>query len=350
MRVEHEIPVESGQSFQIDRFRPEDASGIANLFYAVYGPDYPIDTFYLPERIREENQNGNIHSVVARTPRGDIIGHMALYRSSPHYAELYELGLGLILKNYRDTFAAYKITMYISETLAPYVRPAGIFGEAVCSHLAAQKSSALMGMKGVGLEVDLMPSEVYQKEMNASGRVSCLIQFGSFSDRPQEVFIPAVYREQITYILSDLNIERIITLSTETIPPDGESEVTIKFYPLAGVARANVIRAGGDFEAVVRRLEQQAAERGIVVLQFFLNLDSPRVVSAVENLRERGYFLGGYLPRWFDTDGLLMHKVYGPPHWDGIRLLDTKAGRILEMVQADWKVQSSKCVSFPPKS
>lgn len=336
MRVEQEIPVAGGQSFQIDRFRPEDAPGIANLYYAVYGPDYPFDTYYIPERLRAENENGNIHSVVARTPRGDIIAHGALYRSSPPYGNLYELGQYLVLKNYRETFAAFRINQYIAETLIQSVRPDGIFGEAVCSHVATQKASALMGMKEVALEVDLMPGEVYAREEIAGGRVSCLIQFRSFCDRPHEVFIPPAYLESVACILSDLDLARTITPSPGAMPPDGASDAAIKFFPYAGVARANVVRVGMDFELVVRRLEQQSAERGLAVLQFFLNLDLPWVGIIVENLRARGYFLGGYLPRWFDSDGLLMQKLCGPPHWDGIQLFGEKGGRILEMVRADW--------------
>jgi hypothetical protein len=337
-RVDHSTPVESGQKYQIDRFRPEDAPGIANLFFAIYGPHYPFDTYYIPERLREENHNGNMYSVVAGTPAGDIVGHIALYRSSPPCQELYEVGQGLVLKNYRHTFIAYRLFQYVFETLGPGVRPAGIFGEAVCNHVASQKAAARFGMKDVALEVDLMPGEVYKKEMDLPGRVSCLIQFRSFHDRPHEVFIPEVYRAQIASILSDLEISRVITPVTAAIPADGNCEAVVKFFGYAGVARVNVIRGGTDFERVVARVEQQAAAQDIVVLQFFLNLDSPWVGSAVEHLRGRGYFLGGYVPRWFDADGLLMYKVCGPPpHWDGIQLFDPKAGRILEMVQADWE-------------
>ena len=337
MRIAQEISVEGGQKFQVDRFRPADASGIANLYYAVYGPDYPFEIYYIPDRIRAENHNGNIHSVVARTPAGDIIAHGALYRSSPPFGNLYELGQYLVLKNYRDTFAAFKINQYIAETLIPQVRPAGIFGEAVCSHVATQKASALMGMKGVALEADLMPAEVYAREKSTPGRVSCLIQFRSFADRPHEVFIPAAYREQIEYILSDLEISRTMTPAPEAMAPDGQGETTVKFFPHAGVARANILQAGVDFEPVVARLEQEAKEQGLVVLQVFLSLGSPGVGRAVEKLRRRGYFFSGYLPRWFDTDGLLMQKLGSPPHWEGIQLFEAKAGRILEMVQDDWE-------------
>jgi hypothetical protein len=337
MRIECEIPIESGQKFQVDRFRPEDAAGIANLFYAVYGPDYPFDTYYIPERIREENQNGNIYSVVARTPRGDVVAHGALYRSSPYYGNLYEIGQYIVLKNYRDTFAAYKINQYISEMLTQQVRPDGIFGEAVCSHMTTQKSSALIGMKDVALEVDLMPSDASQKEKSSS-RVSCLIQFRSYEDRPHEVFIPAVYLEQVQYLLSDCNLSRVITPSSGVVPSDTKNDVRMNFFRHAGVARAIVIEAGTDFDSEVERFEQQAEEEAIVVLQFFLNLNKSWIGNAVECLRERGYFLGGYVPRWFDTDGLLMQKIYSKPDFSGIALYSEKARRIKEYIQTDWSL------------
>jgi len=346
MRIDHEIPIETGQKFQIDRFRPEDASGIANLFYAIYGPGYPFDTYYIPERIIEENQNGNIYSVVARTSKGDIVAHGALYRSSPAYGNLYEIGQYIVLKNYRDTFAAYKINQYISETLTQHVRPDGIFGEAVCNHVTTQKSSALIGMKDMALELDLMPSEAYEKEKSASGRVSCLIQFRSFSDGPQEVFIPEVYRERIEYILSDCDLSRVITPSAGAIPSEIESEVTVKIFAHAGVARSNVMKVGVDFESVVTQFERQAKEKAVVVLQCFLNLDKPWIGSAVEMLRERGYFLAGYVPRWFDTDGLLMQKVLSEPDFNSIALYSLKAKEIRKHVLADWDRARKQALSL----
>jgi hypothetical protein len=68
------------------------------------------------------------------------------------------------------------------------------------------------------------------------------------------------------------------------------------------------------------------------VLQFFLNL---------LHLGARG---GGPAARlfleWLLAAGLIqtgLVQAGGPPHWDGIQLFDTKAARILEMVQADWE-------------
>ncbi|MHC1725892.1 MAG: hypothetical protein AB9866_07785 [Syntrophobacteraceae bacterium] len=337
MKIDYDISIEPGQAFEIDRFRPEDAEGIAHLVFAEYGAAYPIDTYYFPERIAEENNNGNIYSVVARTPRGDIIGHMALYRSSPPYPNLYEIGQGIVLPSYRTTFAAYKINLYIGEKLAPFIRTDGIFGEAVCHITATQKSSAIIGMKDVALEIDLMPAEAYDKAKCASGRVSCVILFRSFNDRPHEVFIPPVYHREIDYIAGDIDIDRKMTPSNGEIPQGTKSDVRIRFFNHAGVGRFAVVASGSDFETVVEELEKEGAGNGTLVLQYFLNLAEPWVGEAVECLRKRGYFFGGYVPRWFDTDSMLMQKISTSPDFSTIKLHSEKAQQILEFVRSDWK-------------
>ena len=337
MRIDYDIAVEPGQTFVVERFQPGDAQGIAHLFHAEYGPSYPVETFYYPERIIAENENGNIYSVVARTPKGDIIGHGALYRSSPHYRNLYEIGQCIILPDYRVTFAAYKINMFAAETLTAMTCPDGMFGEAVTHITATQKFSALVGMKGVAMEMDLMPAAAYEKSQSASGRVSCLIMFKSFCDRPHEIFIPVRYKEQMDFILSNVNIGRTITPSTGNLPGDVRSNLTSWFFKHAGVGRFNVIGVGADFESVVTALESEGERQDILVYQFFLNLGEPWVGEAVEILRKHGYFFGGCVPRWFDSDGMLMQKVMQTPSFDAPHLHSDYARKLLELARVDWK-------------
>lgn len=337
MKIDQDIAVEPGQTFIVERFRPEDARGIAHLFYAEYGPSYPIETFYYPERIIDENKNGNIYSVVARTPKGDIIGHGALYRSSPHFQNLYEIGQCIILPDYRVTFAAYKINMFAAQTLTAMTRPDGMFGEAVTHITATQKFSALAGMKDVAMEMDLMPAQAYEKSKVASGRVSCLILFRSFQDRPQEIFIPSRYGDIMDYILHDVEITRTKTPSTAQIPAAAATDFTSRFFKYAGVGRFNIIRAGGDFGQIVDSLEKEGQANGTIVFQFFLNMAEPWVGAAVEMLRKKGYFFGGCIPRWFDADGMLMQKLLIPPDFNAPRLHSAKAKQMLSFTQSDWR-------------
>jgi len=98
-------PLPETEPFSTRLYQPEDGYGVTRLFYAVYGDGYPVDTFYLPEQLTEENRAGRIRSVVARTEDGQVVSHIALYRSSAPNPDLYEYGLGLTLPAYRASLA-----------------------------------------------------------------------------------------------------------------------------------------------------------------------------------------------------------------------------------------------------
>ena len=73
----------------------------------------------------------------------------------------------------------------------------------------------------------------------------------------------------------------------------------------------------------------------MVVSQASLNMNDACVGEAVDILRERGYFFGGPLPRWFDTDGLLMQKLDCPPDFEGIVLGSDFAKELLAFIRED---------------
>lgn len=54
-------------------------------------------------------------------------------------------------------------------------------------------------------------------------------------------------------------------------------------------------------------------------------------------LRDRGYFFGGALPRWFDSGGMLMQKVRCSPDFEDIVLDSDDAKKLLEIVEEDWE-------------
>jgi hypothetical protein len=94
---------------------------------------------------------------------------------------------------------------------------------------------------------------------------------------------------------------------------------------------------GTDFASYIEAYEKSLADKAAHVSQVFLRLDCPWVGKAVEELRSRGYFLSGILPRWFDADGVLMQRIYGRPNWEGINLYSDRARQILSFVRDDWE-------------
>jgi hypothetical protein len=341
MTLDGRYKIEEGQEFAIDMFRSEDAEGISHLFRAVYGEGYPVKLVYNPAGLIEAFDKRENIPAVARTGKGDIVGYCALYRSTPN-PELYENGQALVLPSYRSLGIISKLCLFLYETASKQKIDA-IFGEAVCNHVYTQKTAA--GLFGddseTAIEIDLMPEEAYIAEKSSSGRVAAILMFSIFKQNPQTIYIPKAYQDPLDYILSAKNTKlddnHTFRESSEEAPANIETVFRTTVFDFAKVARIAFSEAGGDFETIFEKIEEDMLLQRIVVIQVWLKLTTPWIGSIVDTLRRKGYFLGGVLPRWFGDDGLLMQKVISSPNWEGIKLYSVRANNILKLIKADWE-------------
>lgn len=340
-----------GEVFEVGSFRPEDAEGIAALFRAVYGEAYPVRIFYDPRALTKANSAGTSYSIVARNSVGKVVGVVHLVRSAP-YEALYELASGLVLREYRRLGLNRRMFKFVFEQWIPQQQ--GIeeaWGEPVCNHMTNQKESAEFHFIETALEVALMPSEAYDKEKSASGRVAALSAFRCYRPKPHTVYLPSVYENELVFLYSALDDERTILISDKNLPDSIESHADITVFDFAGVCRIAVRSMASDFDKCIRKIEAKALDQKVVVLQAWLNLGYPQVGAAVNVLRDRGYFLGGLLPRWFGEDGLLMQKIMIDPDFESIQLYSDRAKQIFAMVQADWlRTREGQTIANQPVS
>ncbi len=326
----------SERAYEVRLLRPEDAQGVVNLFLAVYGEEYPVKLFYDAEALTRANENGDYYTVLARAPEGEVIGVQHAFRSAP-YPSLYELGVGLVLKEWRGRGVAGTLGRYVVNDVIPRLNIEAAFGESVCYHLHMQHMSSQLEFTETALEVALMPAETYSLEEHAAGRVATLLQFRSYKPKMQTLFLPAVYDRELRFMYANLGDQREFARAGEDLPSGTPTRSDMKIFSFAQVARIAIHEAGSDLDSHLAALEEDAEKQGVVVLQACLVLTSSSVGAAVEVLRNRGYFLGGALPRWFDDDGLLMQKLLCPPDFEAIKLHNARAHEILRMVRDDWK-------------
>ena len=332
-----EKEIQPGQDVLIDRFRPEDAEGVANLFISVYGEGYPIRAYVEPERLREENAAETIISSVARTPRGEIVGHNALFRSAPH-AGVYESGAGLVHENYRGGKGIFTEMVAHGQELAQKTSAVeGIFGEAVCNHVFSQKLTHGLGWKSMAVEVDLMPAAAYVKERSARGRVASILDFKTIRPRTVRACLPAVYEKELQFIYDGMDDERNLVPCKGSPPDSVETRIESRYFEFANVARLAVWEMGKDFAQAFPVREKEMLNRGAAVTQAWLNTGVPWCGWAVEILRDKGYFLGGVLPRWLDSDGLLMLRILHRPFWEEMRVHYERTRKIVAIARNDWQ-------------
>jgi hypothetical protein len=332
-----EYDLQPGQEWVVQRFQPEDAEGVVRLFQSVYGSGYPVRTYMEPQLLIGENSTNRTISSVAKTTRGDIVGHNALFNSAPHPGT-YESGAGVVHAAYRGGKGIFtRMAAHGLELAATLPGVDAVFGEPVCNHLFSQKLTTRLGFVTRALEVDLMPAAAYEQEASAVGRVAAFLDFLTYTKKPQTVYLPRTYAEELRFLYKDLDDEREMIFTDNEIFAENATDIRPQVFDFAGVARVAIHTAGSDFTTRLAALEKELQEKGVLVIQIWLKLAGPWVSGAVQILQKNGYFLGGVLPRWFDTDGLLMQKIRKDPEWEGICTYTDRYKKILEMVRADWE-------------
>lgn len=331
-------PIPPGQEWSVTLFSPEDAPGVAALFQAVYGNDYPVKAYLDPDALIRENRAGTIVSSVAKTTDGHIVGHNALFNSAP-CKQVFESGAGLVHRDYRGGQGIFTQMVAHGLALGPekFENIEQIFGEPVCNHPFSQKMGRKNGFVTRALEVNLMPAEAYVKEGSARGRVSALLYFKTVRSRPCVVYMPAVYAGLFDFFYDDMDDDRDFVPSDQPLPTDTTTRMATQVFDFAGVARIALEEAGSDLASVFAEEEARLLNAGIRVIQVWVSTGVPFAGAVVDFFRSGGYFLGGVLPRWFDVDGLLMQKVLDPPEWDQMVLYYPRDQEIGQMVRADYE-------------
>ncbi|MDD3363757.1 MAG: hypothetical protein PHZ03_02120 [Syntrophomonas sp.] len=322
-------------SLEIRMMKPEDAPGVVELYKSVYGDEYPVKAVYDAKDIIRQQENGDVIRIICRSSEGRVIGHVATFRSCLSNPALYEEGQGIVLPQFRNQGIIRRCMIYLNMEIYPQMMEQ-LWGEAVCNHVFVQKAEAQLGWYDTGLEVDLMPAASYIKEQSSEGRVSALLMFKSFKIRAQTVYLPEIYEDSLRYLYSVYDFGHTFLPARASLPNTPTSGLS-QIFQGAGVARFTITELGSDFEKYFLQQEREALDKDTCILQVYLNLASPANAAAIEILRRHQYYLGGILPRWFDTDGLLMQKTINPPGFAHIKLHSEGAVRIQAIIEADYK-------------
>ncbi len=316
------------KGYVVDLFRPDDAPGMSALFSAVYGSNYPLSTASSPEHIVEQHRQGRLYPVVARCPDGSIAGQMALFRTSAPYAGLWECGQGMVHPDWRRSFVLFHLFTHLIDVLPPRLNLDVIYGEAVCSHTVMQQIINVLNFRETGLALDLLPGD-------GAGRVACLLVSLKFRDRAHRLYAPLPYRTLLADIAAGAGLDRELADEAPSSLATSPTHMHGELFHSAGVLRLTLLHPGADLSACLARAEADAGSRGCALVQAFLNLGDPYCPAATAVFRESGFVFGGLVPRWFDTDGLLLQKPSGTAASASVALHSASAKALLATIRRE---------------
>ena len=317
--------IEPKQRVVVDSFKPEDAEGIALLYYIVYGSDFPIDYVYNPDLIREANAGNDLYQVVARTDSGNIVGLMSLFRISSGKG-IMESGGWMVHPAYRHGTLAFRIAKKIVDLARDPLRLHVVFGQSVTDHLNTQKLGKKNGFIGLAFEVEPMPPRPEPEAL----RISLVDEFLLLQDIPHAVYLPKAYDSFLRKTYERTGWKRQFLTGTA---PEGTTDGTIFHMDKASLAKGLVAGIGADFKEFVESMESTHPQQHVYHLQ--LPLSDPGLPDAVNAARERGYRFGGLLPLWTDRDVLLMQKVANTPDLSRPLILTDEMRELVDYIRDD---------------
>lgn len=326
LQADHNI-VEPKQHVTVDRFRPEDAEGVARLYFAIYGDGFPIDYVYDPVRIAEANNGPDLHSIIARTDSGDVVGLAALFRAAPGNGILETGGL-MILPEYRLGMLALKLIEDIITLAKNTVGLNAIFGQSVTDHITTQKINKIHKFHATAFEVESMPP----RPDGDKKRICLLDEFKIFKDIRQKVYLPDAHD---TFLRGQYDAMSLTRDYLPGVRPEGQTKYDTLHMPSASLAKSVITSIGEDFTAVLKNLENDNPDQ--YAYHLHLPLSDPGLPDAVEVAHSCGYFFGGLLPLWRDSDVLLMQKLTIKADYTAPKLLTDQAKQLFGYVRKDWQ-------------
>lgn len=284
---------------QIRLFESQDAYEVSKLFYLSYGYSYVNDLVYYPDRMLNYIDNGRLHSAVAVSEKGQIIGFSSLFEPD-NSRKITEWGMAVSDPRYRGQGVMNYNAEFIIDHAATHDYH-GIFAHAVTNHIFTQKSCAKYGLTPCALFIGYAPDLKFKKiNSELSQRESTYIVFKYFK-KPDHVklFIQEKYKNIIKSIYSglgvsieSLQIRKDIQISTK------QQEISEQLESVLNSVNININVCGEETVESIRKITKQHCLNKIENIYLFMNLEDEYAMSKVDEIVSHGYLFVGVFPEF----------------------------------------------------
>jgi serine/threonine-protein kinase RsbW len=289
----------------------DDAEKLTACFERCYGDSYVVGFFYDPDEIRARMADGRVRSVIAVTPDGEIVGHMAMMR--PHVEALtVELGNTIVDPRYRGHGFAARLGAALFDAChsGGYI---GFHHYPTTAHAIMQKLAVQAGGIETGVMLSYIPEGTDYRDLGGrseKGRLAVVVVYEPLAAAPhREVFVPAPFETMIREIYARAGLERDVLTASEPIA-GVPTRLRAKLDTRRDLLRIEVERIGED---LLERVEDAVKTAPAEVTHIDLLLSDAGVPGAVEALRDMGFLFCALLPEFAASDVLRFQRLRSEP-------------------------------------
>ena len=323
-------------SFTIKTVDSSCAELVPVVFRAIYGDGFPVQYVYDGSLVLAEIASGHLSAAIALDQNNHAVGYVATYNNAPNQ-KLWEGGNLLVVPGCGfDDLGWHLLQYFLLPENLPVSGSDGSFTESVCHHYFTQLGCAKLGFSDCALMLDQMSAASFKEHVPVTSRVACLMQFFEQSDPTAPCYLPERYFDFLQGLTCNLR-PRTLLPGSAPLPTEGVTAYSDSWFSDAGMWRVSVSAIGNDWSTFLEMLLQKADQRNVTSLQVVISAALPFCDTAVELMRQHGFFLGGIFPRWFGSDGIMMQLIMGKqPDWEGIKLYSKTARELFGFIYQDY--------------
>lgn len=341
-------PAPEGVPIEIRLMRPDQSVGLTRLVYRAYGYTYDNEQAYHPDRLRDLQESGLQHSIVAVAPKGEIVGHIAYVRENAQ-ARVGESGQALVDPRYRGHGLFDRMKEALIEhctALGAY----GMYGNCVTVHPYTQRGSLKLGGRETGILLGYIPAGVVYRKITDGElpeRQTAVQMYTRTNPEPaREVHLPPGQAEMLAKLYARSGLDRVLLEPPAGAAPPERSEVSVRVRLDHSQAYMRVGAIGPDLLDVLRARLRELRNRRLDVLYVGLPLSDPAAAALCEPLEQLGFFFSGVVPELGEHGDILrlqyLNEVEVDP--DRIEVYSDFAKELLAYVVAGMEAAAERIV------
>lgn len=332
---------EEAQTLQVRPMVPTDAQSLAKCVYRCYGYSYPNPMMYESRHIQRALKSGMMHSVVAVTPKGEVVGHCALTFDA-HGDLVPEAGKMIVDPRYRGHHLSDLLAKE-RKAVAERMGLVGFWSECVTNHPFSQREMISTGGAETGLLIGAAPAGINMQGLaNAPDtRLSLLPFFVPLKKELQRlIHLPARHLEPAQQMARSLGLAREINTdisAQRTANAKTKTQMSVAFSSQAEYGHIHITHIGDDLLVKIAHELELLQQFHLAVVHCDLPLDQPSVIAAIEQMESLKFFWGAWLPEFNEHgDVLRLQQINRPVDTSKVVCARAEGDAVRDYVIAEW--------------
>ncbi len=283
-------------AYKVRMLRPEEAAKVSRAAYKTYRYTYDDEFIYYPDQIVELNRQGKIHSAVAVSEAGEVMGHAALKLPWPG-ACVAEVGVLMVLPEFRHTRVVLRLLQFLKTRVAE-MGLEGVYGQAVTSHTITQKASALFGFKDCAILLGAFYSGIAYRGIDAetSQKESAVLSYLQLKPRAiRDIHPPRRHRDMVQSIYDSLGLPVSLPESPHTLL-DSESRLHCSRDAITNTAVIVVESYGAAVVDEIAEILRDLRLDRLDAVYLRLDLEHPLTTLLADEFERLEFFFAGVQP------------------------------------------------------